>query len=82
MKKVLLLICISISLFGCAKSGVSTTKTDNPSVSLDLICTTPEGAKVYRFYDCNHFVYVTVLPGSTQYNTGGDDNQRIQNSTN
>ena len=80
MKKLIFIPLITL-LSACVTTPISTSKTDNPEVRLALVCTTPEGAKVYRFWDSGHFVYITVLPGATSYHTGGRYDQYIQNES-
>jgi hypothetical protein len=51
-------------LSGCAKEPISTSRTDNDLFRLQLIFTTPEGCKVYRFEDAGQFRYLTTCVGA------------------
>ena len=68
MKKELLLIAsalIILTAIGCYHDSKSKSATDNNSFNLELLFTTPEGCKVYRFFDGLSAHYFTTCQGST-----------------
>ena len=85
MKKVFLLLAISIVFFSCAKKEQATENTSNSNINVEFLFE-KEGCKVYRFYDNGHAVYFTDCKGRTEYNyttTTGKSSQshRVQNET-
>jgi hypothetical protein len=49
-------------MVSCTTDPVSTTKTNNPDVQVDLLFV-HDGCSVYRFYDSGHYIYYTVCDG-------------------
>lgn len=55
-------------LSGCAKDPMSTERTDNSNITVDLLFE-KDGVKVYRFTDSGRSIYYTDARGSTQWST-------------
>ncbi len=60
------LCLVSLLLAGCGRAPVSTSRTNNPEVPVDLLFE-HDGVKVYRFYDNGHTVYYTDARGATAW---------------
>lgn len=60
------LLLLSFLLVGCAKDPLSTSRSDNPSFSPDLLFQ-HDGVKVYRFRDAGRYIYYTDARGHTSY---------------
>lgn len=70
----LLAVVLTTVVLGCSADAIRTTPTDNPGLSLELLLTTPEGCKVYRFHD-EYARYVAVCPRDASVTTAFDDVQ-------
>lgn len=57
-----LTVLAALLLTGCAKEPVSTARTDNGGINVELLFT-HEGCRVYRFYD-SRYHYFTDCRGS------------------
>lgn len=85
MKKIILLVTISIFLFSCEKEKQSEEKTTNSAINVDLLFE-KDGCKIYRFYDNGQAVYFTDCRGRVEYEyttSNGKSSQkyRVQNET-
>lgn len=61
MKRIFVLVALFLA--GCANSGISKSKTDNPSIAtVDVLFTDADGFTVKRFYDAGRFCYYAT-PG-------------------
>lgn len=54
----------------CEKTPVSTSRTDNREISVDLLFE-KDGVKVYRFMDGGRAIYYTDARGRTEWTDGG-----------
>lgn len=61
-----LLLPLLFLLSGCAKDPVSTERTTNSDIAVELLFE-HEGVKVYRFIDGGRFVYYTDARGKTEW---------------
>lgn len=52
-------------LAACTAEPITTNRTDNPEIALDLLLTSPEGCKVYRFEDEGRHRYFAACPNAT-----------------
>jgi len=57
-----------IGLAGCAADPISTHKTDNQNVSVDLLFE-HDGCTVYRFYDDGRYHYYAKCPNASASTT-------------
>lgn len=56
-----MLRCAS-ALTACTADAIARAPSSNDGVPLDHLLTTPEGCKVYRFWDAGRYHYTTVCP--------------------
>ena len=52
-------------LAACTAGPITTDRTDNPEITLDLLLTSPEGCRVYRFVDAGQYRYFAACPNAT-----------------
>lgn len=58
-----LLLLALLPFVGCTTKAISTARTDNDRIQVDLLFT-HEGCKVYRFEDAGYFRYYAVCGGA------------------
>lgn len=68
------LLVVASVLVGCGADALRKVPNDNKSITLELLLTTPEGCKVYRFED-EYNRYVAVCPRDMQTSASFDDVQ-------
>lgn len=61
-------LLVSLFLSGCYERPITTTRSDNAAIAVELLFTY-DGVKVYRFQDGGRFVYYTDARGRVEWTT-------------
>lgn len=79
MTRFALLLGVLLATAGCSKDPVSSSTTNNPNLSVDLLFE-HEGVRVYRFYDGGraHYYAVPRSGGAATFTTWSETRSRLK----
>ncbi len=66
MKKIAIIIVASFILMGCTDNAIKTNDEVVAEKEVKLLFEY-DGVKVYRFYDCDRYIYFTNTSGKVEY---------------